>query len=66
MFWSPKSPNAHLGDHEGLDLAGVRDVRAHTQVDHRSTAVHRRRRAVRDFGLDEVFLVFVVLLKVLQ
>jgi hypothetical protein len=50
-----------FGDREGLDLGRVGDVRAGAEVDERAAAVDGRRGAVRDLGLDEVSLVFVVL-----
>ena len=52
---------AHLSDHERLDLARVRDVRADAQVDHGATAVDRGRLAVGDLRLDQVLLILVVL-----
>ena len=53
----------YLCDHERLDLTRMRDMRADAQVDHRATAVHRRRFAVGDLRLDKVLLVLVVLHK---
>ena len=53
--------NVHLRDHERLDLACVRDMRANTEIDHGSTAVYCRRLAIRNLALDEILLVRVVL-----
>lgn len=53
--------HAYLGDHERLDLARVRDMRANTEVDHRTAAVYRGRLAVGNLGFNEVLLVLVVL-----
>lgn len=53
----------HLGDHEGFDFAGVGNVWANAEVDHRTTAVYSGGGAVWNFSLDEVFLIFVVLKK---
>jgi hypothetical protein len=53
--------HANLGDHECLDFSSVGDVRANTQIDHRSTTVNSRRRAIGNFSLNEVSLVFIIL-----
>lgn len=53
--------HANLGDHERLDLSSVGDVRSNAQIDHRSTTVNSRRGAIRNFGLYEVSLVFIIL-----
>ena len=52
---------ANLGDHERLDFSSVGDVRSNAQIDHRSTTVNSRGRAIRNFSLNEVSLVFIVL-----
>lgn len=52
---------AHLGDHERFDLARVRDMWTDAEIDHWSTSVYRRRRAIRYLSFDEVLFVFVVL-----
>jgi hypothetical protein len=53
--------HANLGDHERLDFASVGDVRSNAQIDHRSTTVNSRRRAIGNFSLNEVSLVFIIL-----
>jgi len=53
--------HANLGDHECLDFSSVGDVRSNAQIDHRSTTVNSRRRAIGNFSLNEVSLVFIVL-----
>ena len=40
--------NSHLGDHEGLDLAGVRNVGANAEINHRAAAVNGGGGAIRD------------------
>jgi hypothetical protein len=50
-----------LGDHERLDLAGMRNMRSETQIDHWPATVHGGRGPVGNLGLDEVFLILVVL-----
>lgn len=57
----PSAVRSNLSDHEGLDLASVWDMRADAEVDHGATAVDRGGSPVGDFGLDEVFLVLVIL-----
>ena len=52
---------ADLRHHERLDFTRVRNMWADTEVNHRSTAVYRRRATIRDLRLDEVLLVLVVL-----
>jgi len=54
----------YLGDHEGFDFASVGNVWANAEVDHRTAAVYGGGGTVWNFGLDEVFLVFVVLTRV--
>ena len=51
----------YFGDHEGLDLARMWDVGTNTQVDHGATAIDGGGSTIRDLGLDEMLLVFVVL-----
>ena len=51
-----------FSDHERLDLAGVRDVGADAEIDHGPAAVHGGGGAVGDLRLDDLDLVFVVLL----
>jgi hypothetical protein len=53
--------HANLGDHERLDFSSVGDVRSSAQIDHRSTTVNSRRRAIRNFSLNEVSLEFIIL-----
>jgi hypothetical protein len=53
--------HANLGNHERLDFSSVRDVRSNAQIYHRSTTVNSRRRAIGNFGLNEVSLVFIIL-----
>jgi hypothetical protein len=53
--------HANLGDHERLDFPSVGDVRSNAQIDHRSTTVNSRGRAIGNFSLNEVFLVFIIL-----
>lgn len=53
--------HANLGDHERLDFSSVGDVRSNAQIDHRSTTVNSRRRAIGNFSLNEVSLVFIIL-----
>ena len=50
-----------LGDHERLDLSSVGDVGPNAQVDHRSATVYSGRRAVGNFRLNKISLVFVIL-----
>ena len=50
-----------LEDRHGFDAACVRNVRANTQVNHRTAAVHGSRRAIWDLRVDNVDLVLVVL-----
>jgi hypothetical protein len=50
-----------LGDHERLDLAGMRNVRPNTQIDHWPATVYGGGGTIGNLGLDEVFLVHVVL-----
>lgn len=52
---------ADLGDHERLDFSSVGDVRSNAQVDHGSAAVYGRRRSIRNFSLNKIFLVFIIL-----
>lgn len=52
---------ADLGDHERLDLAGMRNMRPDTQIDHWPATVHGGGGPVGNLGLDEVFLILVVL-----
>jgi hypothetical protein len=52
---------AHLGDHECLDASCMRHMRAHAEVDHRSTAIYRGRGVIWDLCLDKVELILVVL-----
>lgn len=59
--WNRGSMNANLGDHERLNLPSVRDVGSNAQIDHRSTTVNSRRRAIGNFSLNEVSLVFIIL-----
>ena len=42
----------YFGNHEGLDLASVRNVRPDTEVDHGTTAIDCGGRAIWDFALD--------------
>jgi len=51
----------HFGDHESLDLSRMWDVGTDAQVDHGTTAIDGSRGTVRDLGLNDVLLVFVVL-----
>jgi len=51
----------YFGNHEGLYLARVWDVRADAQVDHGTTTIDSGRGTVRDLALDKMLLVFVVL-----
>jgi hypothetical protein len=53
--------HADLSNHERLDFSGMGDVRSNAQIDHRSATVNSRSRAIGNFSLDEVFLVFIVL-----
>ena len=53
--------HANLGDHERPDFSSVGYVRSNTQIDHGSTTVNSRRRAIRNFSLNEVSLVFIIL-----
>ena len=53
----------HLCDHEGLDLAGVRDMGTNTEVDHGTTSVDSGGGTIGNFGLDDLPLVFVVLIR---
>lgn len=53
--------STNLGDHESLDLSGVRNMRADAKIDHGTTTVDRGGGTIGNFGLDEVLLVFVVL-----
>lgn len=50
-----------LSDHESLNFTGVRNMGADTEIDHRATTVNGSRGAIRDFGVNEVLLVFIVL-----
>ena len=51
-----------LGDHHRLDFAGMGDVRANTEINHRSAAVYSRGGAVGNFGLNEILFELVVLI----
>lgn len=51
----------YLQNCECLNAARVRDVRSTAQIDQGTTAIHRRNGAIRDFGLDQLDLVLVVL-----
>ena len=55
------SVRAHLRDHERLDLAGMGDMGADTKVYHRPAAVYGSGGSVGNLGLDDIFLVLVVL-----
>ena len=55
------SVRAHLRDHECLDLAGMGDMGADTKVYHRPAAVYGGGGSVGNLGLDDIFLVLVVL-----
>lgn len=54
--------NRYLGDHEGLNLAGMRDMGTDTKINHRSAAVYGGGGAIGDLGFNKIFLVFVVLI----
>lgn len=56
-----RGETTNLGNHEGLDLAGMRNMRANAKINHRSTSVDCGRGAIGNLGLDEILLVFVVL-----
>lgn len=60
-FLAFRSSWAHSENGEGLDVAGVRDVRAPAQIDQRSTPVDSALGAVGNALVDEVLLVFAVL-----
>lgn len=51
----------YLGDHECLDLTGVRYVRTNTKIYHRSTTIDGGGGTIRNFGLNQVLFVFIVL-----
>jgi hypothetical protein len=51
----------YLRDHERLDLSRVGDMRADAEIDHRTTPVYRRGRAIRNLRLDKVLFVLIVL-----
>ena len=53
--------HANLSDHERLDFPSVGEVRSNAEIDHRSTTVNSRRRAIRNFSFNEVSLVFIIL-----
>ena len=53
--------SADLGNHECLDLASMRNMRPDTQIDHWPATVNGGGRTIGNLGLDEVFLVLVVL-----
>ena len=50
----------NLHNLKGLDSAGMRDVRTTTEVNQRSTTIHRRTRAIGNLVLDQMLLVLVV------
>jgi len=51
----------NFGNRDGLDSAGVGNVRTKAQVDERSASIDRGRRSILDFVVDVVLLVLVVL-----
>ena len=51
----------YLCNHECLDLSGVWDMWADTQIDHRTTSVDSGGGAIGNLGLNELLLVLVVL-----
>lgn len=53
--------HVNLGDHERLDFSSVGYVRSNAQIDHRSTTVNSRRRAIGNFSLNEISLIFIIL-----
>ena len=55
-----------LGDHECLNFSSMRDVGSDTEIDHRATAIDRGSAAIRNFRLNEVLLVFIILLEVVR
>lgn len=52
--------HSHLGNSQGLDTAGVRNVGTKTQVNQGTTSVDSRRGSIRDLVLDIVLLILVV------
>lgn len=50
-----------LGDHESFDLTGMGNMGADAKVDHGATAVDGSGGSVRNFGLDKILLILVVL-----
>lgn len=55
------TPRLNLGDHKRLNLAGMRNVRPDTQIDHWPATVNSSKRTIRNLALNEVFFVLVVL-----
>jgi hypothetical protein len=51
----------YFGDHESFNLAGVRNMGTNTQIDHGAAAINCSRGTIRNFRLDKVLLVFIVL-----
>ena len=56
----------YLCNHECLDLSGVWDMWADTQIDHRTTSVDSGGGAIGNFRLNDVLLVFIVLKGILS
>lgn len=51
-----------LGDHKRLDLAGVGNMGANTEIDHWAAAIDSSGGAIGDLGLDKILLILVVLM----
>lgn len=55
--------NTHLRHHESLNTIGARDMRTNAKIYHRATTIDRRGSSIRDFRLNNVFFVFIVLIE---
>lgn len=55
--------NTHLRHHESLNTIGARDMRTNAKIYHWATSIDRRGSAIRNFRLDDVLLVFIVLIE---
>ena len=52
----------HLCNHESFDFSCMGNVRANAKIDHGPAAIYCSGGAIGDFGLNQILLIFVVLL----